>query len=121
VYLQRRAGEGIVDVSLSVEVSVSDQAELRSLREHLRRLPGVEVTQVPGSPAPGEQGAWDVLQILAASGGAVAVAIKTLPEFIRSRRSDVTVTVKSKDRTVTVTATNVEDVMPMVDKLLDDA
>lgn len=108
-------------MSLSVHVSVSEPAELRSLREHLRRQPDIEVTQVPGSPGPGEQGAWDVLQILAASGGAVAVAIKTLPEFIRSRRSDVTVTVKSPHRTVTVTATNIDDVMPMVEKLLGDA
>lgn len=104
-----------------VELSVSDPGELRSLREHLRRVPGVEVTQMPGVPADGELGAWDVLQVAAVGGGALAVAIRTLPEFIRSRRSDVTVTVKSKDRTVTVTATNVDDAIAIVDKSLGDA
>ncbi|MDQ2879891.1 MAG: hypothetical protein M3Y48_01180 [Actinomycetota bacterium] len=69
-----------------IELSVSDQAELRSLREHLRRIPGVEVTQIPGKPGPAEQGAWDVVQVLAAGGGVLAVVVKTLPEFIRSRR-----------------------------------
>lgn len=103
----------------SVEVSVSDPGELRSLREHLRRVPGMEVAQVPGAPADGELGAWDALQVLAASSGVLAVAVRTLPEFIRSRRSDVTVTVKSGDDVVTVTGTNFDDAMPIVEKMLD--
>ncbi|OXM68323.1 MULTISPECIES: effector-associated constant component EACC1 [Amycolatopsis] len=109
------------NASCSVDVVVSDPAELRSLREHLGRIPGVEVTQVPGRPGAGEQGAWDLLQVLAAGGGVLAVTIKTLPEFIRSRRSNVTVTLESGDRRVTVTAENVEDAEAVVDKLLGDA
>lgn len=57
-----------------VEVSVSDPGELRSLREHLRRVPGVEITQIPGTPADGELGVWDVLQVVATGSGALAVA-----------------------------------------------
>jgi hypothetical protein len=123
-YLPSERGEGeivVENASRSVVMSVSDPAELRSLREHLRRVPGVEVTQIPGRSEPGEQGAWDLLQVLAAGGGALAVAIKTLPDFIRSRRSDVTVTVTSGDRSVTVTATNVDDAMSIVDNVLGDA
>lgn len=104
-----------------IAVSVSDPAELRSLREHLRRVPGVEVTQLPSMSRPGEQGSWDVLQVLASSGGVLAVAIKTLPEFIRSRRSDVTITLETSDRKTTVTAQNVDDVTSIVDKLSGDA
>lgn len=104
-----------------VEVRVSDPAELRSLREHLRRLPGVRVAQIPGAPGAGEQGAWDVLQVVAAGGGVLAVAIRTLPDFIRSRRSDVTVTLTVRGRTVTVTASNIDEVMSIVDKTLGDA
>lgn len=111
----------VQNASHSAEVSVSDPAELRSLREHLRRIPGVEVSQIPGKPGPGEQGAWDVVQVVAASGGVFAVAITTLPEFIRSRRSDVTITVTSGDRSVTVTATNIDDAMSMVDTWFGDA
>lgn len=109
------------NASHSAEVSVSDPAERRSLREHLRRIPGVAVSQIPGRPGSGEQGAWDVLQLVAASGGVFAVAIKTLPEFIRSRRSDVTITVTSGDRSATVTATNIDDAMSMVNTWFGDA
>ncbi|MGW7530620.1 effector-associated constant component EACC1 [Streptomyces sp. NPDC054783] len=100
-------------------MSVSDPGELRSLREHLRRVPGVEVTQIPGGPADGELGVWDVLQVVAAGSGALAVAVRTLPAFIRSRRSNVSVTVKTTDRTVTITVNNVDDAMPIVEKALD--
>ncbi|MFF7940789.1 hypothetical protein ACFZC5_13840 [Nocardia gamkensis] len=111
---------GVEDTSCSVEVSVSDPAELRSLREHLRRIPGVEVTQVAGGPGLGEQGAWDLLQVLAAGGGVLAVTIKTLPEFIRSRRSNVTVTLEFGGRSVIVSGENV-DAKAIVDKLFGDA
>ncbi|MXM68681.1 hypothetical protein GR925_36040 [Streptomyces sp. HUCO-GS316] len=102
-----------------VEVSVSDPGEMRSLREHLRRVPGVEVTQIPGTPADGELGVWDVLQVVAAGSGALAVAARSLPAFIRSRRSNVSVTVETTNRTVTITVDNVDDAMPIVEKALD--
>ncbi|GAA2806330.1 effector-associated constant component EACC1 [Saccharopolyspora taberi] len=108
------------DASRRVVLSVSDPAEQRSLRDHLRRA-GVEVSQISGEPRAGEQGALDLLQILAAGGGALVVAIRTLPEFFRSRRSDVTVTLESGDRKVTVSATNVDDAESIVDRLLGDA
>lgn len=79
----------------TIAVTVSDPVELRSLREHLRRVSGAEVVQVPGKPAPGEQGALDVLEVLAGGSSVLAVVIKTLPDFIRSRRSDISVTVSS--------------------------
>ncbi len=50
----------VENASHGAEVSVSDPVELRSLREHLRRIPGVKVSQIPGIPGSGEQGAWDV-------------------------------------------------------------
>ncbi|MCX5612752.1 MULTISPECIES: effector-associated constant component EACC1 [unclassified Streptomyces] len=107
------------EVSLLAEVSVSDPGELRSLREHLRLIPGVDVDQAPGIPGEGELGVWDVLQVTAVGSGALAVAVRTLPEFIRSRRSSVTVTVKTAGKTVTVTAQNIDEAMPIVEKALD--
>ncbi|WP_409494364.1 effector-associated constant component EACC1 [Amycolatopsis sp. cmx-11-12] len=62
----------------------------RWLREHLRRISGIEVTRVAGEAADGELGAWDVLQVAVPS----RMAIGTLPVFIRSRRSNVTITLK---------------------------
>lgn len=100
---------------------VSEPAELGSLRQHLQRVPGVDVVQDSSAPGPGELGAWDVLQVAAASGGVLAVAVKALPEFIRSRRSDITITIKRGEESVTLTATNVEEAMPVLDKWFGDA
>jgi hypothetical protein len=50
----------------------------------------------------------------------VLVAIRTLPEFIRSRRSCVKVTVTTAEREVVLEANNVKDVMPILDRMVDD-
>jgi hypothetical protein len=102
-----------------VELELSDPSELRSLRTWLERIPGAEVQQTAGTPAPGEQGASDWLTLLASSGGVIAVAIRTLPEFLRSRRSDLSVTVKVDGREYVVSATNVDEVLPAIQKILD--
>jgi hypothetical protein len=103
---------------LRVEIVVSDLSEFRSLREWMARVPAVQVEQTAGTPEPGEQGAWDVLTILASSGGAMAVAVRSLPEFIRSRRSDLTITVRRDGTEVTLKASNVDEVAPIIEKLL---
>jgi len=105
-------------MTLHIQVSVSDRSELRSLRELLGRAPDTRVEQTTGIPARGAQGAADALTVLASSGGALAVAIRALPAFIRSRRSDVAVTVKHGDSEWTVHATNVDDVMPIIERTL---
>lgn len=102
-----------------IELRVSDPAELGSLRSLLARIPGLEVVQQSGTPAPGELGVWDFLQVAAASGGALATAIGTLPEFIRSRRTDVTVKVKRDDVEVEISATNSRDALLLLDKTLN--
>ncbi|SRR6266849_5336913 len=100
-------------------LSVSDPGESRSLRDWLRRVPGVAIRQTPVPPGPGEQGASDVLTVLAESAGVLTVAIRSLPDFIRSRRSDVTVTVTAGDKTFQLSAANVAEVMPLVEKALE--
>lgn len=109
----------VEDAPPSVELSVSDPAELRSLREHLRRIAGLRVDQVTGTPNDHEQGVGDLLVILASGSSVLGVAIRTIPVFIRSRRASLTVTVKAKDTTITVTADNIEDVAPVLKKALD--
>jgi hypothetical protein len=99
----------------SLELSVSDQAEFRALREWLGRVPDLEATPVPGQPGPGRQGAVDVLTILAGSGGALSVAITTLPAFIRSRRSNLTITLREGERELTIRADNIPDAKDIVD------
>jgi hypothetical protein len=99
------------------EVVVSDQGELRALRDWLA-APGVKVVQQAGVSAAGEQGVLDYLTVLGSSAGLVA-AIQVLPEFLRSRRSTVTVTMKVKGEDIAVTAENVTDVMPVIERLID--
>jgi hypothetical protein len=41
-----------------------------------------------------------------------------LPEFLRSRRSALSVELTVADRTFTLTATNIDQIMPMVEQIL---
>jgi hypothetical protein len=102
----------------TIEVSLSDPAQLTALREWLRAMPEVGVSQLPGTPGIGEQGALDYLALLGSSGSLIA-AIKILPEFLRSRRSGLSVTMKLRGEDFTIDVTNVDDVMPVLERLLD--
>jgi membrane-associated two-gene conflict system component 1 (EACC1) len=102
-----------------VELAVSDPAQLSSLRDWLRGQPDVSVAVTPGTPGPGEQGALDVLTVLAGSSGLVA-AIKVLPEFIRSRRSGFRIEATVRGEKLVLDATNVDEVLPVLERLLGD-
>ena len=104
---------------VTIGLAVSDQAQLSSLRDWLRGTPGVAVSVVPGTPGVGEQGALDVLSVVAGSSGLVA-AIKVLPEFIRSRRSSFRIETTVRGEKLILDATNVDEVLPILDRLLRD-
>jgi hypothetical protein len=105
---------------VAVELSVSDYSQLGSLENYLRlAVPGVGVTRSSGRPGRGEQGAVDVLMIAADSSVLVTV-VKVLPEFLRSRKKGISVTVTVKGKRLTVTGENAEEVMPVIDRFLDD-
>jgi membrane-associated two-gene conflict system component 1 (EACC1) len=115
------AKEGIVERegSQGIELSVSDPAQFGPLEKFLRwAVPDVGVSRVAGRPGLGEQGALDALTVLAGSGGLLA-AVRVLPDFLRSRRSGLSVTMVVKGEPVTLTATNIEEVMPILERLLD--
>ncbi|MEE1782233.1 hypothetical protein PUR71_04725 [Streptomyces sp. SP17BM10] len=84
------------------EVSVSDPGELRPLRKHLRRVPGLEVEETDAAAAAGRTGAACALRVLAVGRGALGRAVRTLPAFLRTRRGAVSVTVRTLDWTVTL-------------------
>ena len=46
-------------------------------------------------------------------------AVKTLPEFLRSRRPGLSVTVKTKEKSFSISGRS-DEVMPVLDRLLDD-
>jgi Effector Associated Constant Component 1 len=102
-----------------VGLVVSDPSQLGALQEFLSwAAPGARVSRIAGEPGAGEQGALDVLAVLASSGGMLA-AIKVLPEFLRSRKTGLSITTTVKGEPFSLTATNVDEVMPILERLLD--
>jgi hypothetical protein len=104
---------------LAITLSVSDQAEIGALRDRLREVSDVEVTWIAGRQGPGQQGSLDVLTVVASSSGLVA-AIRTIPGYLRARRSGISVRTTVKGKDFTLTAENVDDVMPIIERLLND-
>jgi Effector Associated Constant Component 1 len=101
------------------QLSVSDHSQLGSLADYLRlAVPDALVTRVPGRPGPGEQGAFDVVMILADSSVLVA-ALKVLPTFLRSRKTDVSVTVRVKGKRLTLTAASPDEVTRVIERFFD--
>lgn len=117
------ASDGHLHTSTEIEFE-ADPAELAALREWLRPQPdqpraGMDVRLAARQPAPGELGAVDVLAVLASS-SVLATAIRTLPDFLRSRRSGVRIEATIREEKFVIDATNLEEVLPLLDRLLDD-
>jgi Effector Associated Constant Component 1 len=102
-----------------LELTVSDPTQVGSLEVLLRLASSAAtVSRVPGVPGERELGATDVLVLVASSSGLVA-AIKVLPEFLRSRKSSMSIKATVKGEPFTLTVTNVDDVMPILERFLD--
>jgi hypothetical protein len=109
--------------SSAIQLSVSDQSQLTHLKAYLSwAAPEVKVRQVAGHASAGELGAPDLLEVVASgvSGSSVVAAIRVLPAFLRSRRSSLEITTTVKGKPFIITATNIDEVMPIVERLLDD-
>jgi hypothetical protein len=104
----------------SIELAVSGPGELEALQERLRHVPGASVSRVSGRPLKGELGAPDVLTVIGSSSGLVA-AIGMIPAYLRARRSGVEIKTVVKGEKFTVTATNVSDVMPIIERMLKES
>jgi hypothetical protein len=108
-----------VELEGGIQLMVSDQSQFAALRDWLRGRPGIEVAVTAGMPERGELGALDVLTVLGGSTGAIA-AFRTLPNFIRSRRSGLRIETTVHGQPFVLDATNVDDVMPILERLLSD-
>lgn len=102
-----------------LDVDISDYAEIGSLQRWLSLIPDVEVDRKAGRPGAGEQGSLDVLTVIGGSSALVA-AFRMIPEFLRSRRSNLSITTTVKGEKVTLTASNVDEVMPILERLLGE-
>jgi hypothetical protein len=105
--------------SRTLELAVSDPAELGSLEEWLSWNQDLTVTRATGEPGPGELGAHDVLTILASSSALIAM-IKTLPAFIRSRRSNIHIEMTVKGDRRVIDASNIDNIQPVIDGFMND-
>jgi hypothetical protein len=116
------ASRGIVDGEDArfVELAVSDYSQIGALADYVRlAVPGAPVTRNPGKTGQGELGTLDVLTVVADSGVLIAV-VNALPTFLRSRKPGVSITVKTvKGNQLTLTANNVDEVIPVLDRFLD--
>ncbi|MDF6018819.1 hypothetical protein [Streptomyces sp. JH34] len=117
----QRAGDS--DAPFEVVLSVSEPADVGALYRRLSPLAGLEVSRMRSRPGEGQLGVVEVLQLLVPSAAVLTVAIRTLPAFIKSRRSSVTVTLTRGKRSVTVTVENSDDpqtVLEIASHLLGD-
>lgn len=111
------------ETPFEVVLTVSEPADVGPLFRRLRNIPDATITRRRSGPDNGELGVVEVLQVLVPSSAVLAVAIRTLPVFIRSRRSSVTVTMTRGDQSVTITGENLDDpqqVLEITNRLLSD-
>lgn len=98
------------------DLAVSDYSQLGALREFLGwAVPGVRVLLIPGRAGRGEQ---SILALLASDAGMVT-AVRQLPEFLMSRRPPLSITITVRGTAIELTATNVDDVIPALERVLD--
>jgi Effector Associated Constant Component 1 len=112
--------EGDPHTAYRIGLAPSDPSQLPALRDWMRGLADIEVTMAAGTPEPGELGSLDVLSILAGSGGLLVTALKTLPDFIRARRSSFRIETTVRGEKLVLDASNVDEFLPILERLLDD-
>jgi len=93
---------------IRAQLTLSDQSQLGALGEFLRwAAPGARVLQIQR---------LDMLTLLAPV-GALLATVKILPEFLRPRKT-LTITIAIDGTSVTLTATNIAEVLPALNSLI---
>lgn len=108
-----------MDVDVLIELRISDKAELLSLQRTLTLVRDVRVERASDALTPNALGVADYLTAVGSSAGVLAL-IRTLPSFLRARRSDLSVEIKTKKKTVKLTWSNLDDIGPILGKLFDE-
>lgn len=120
------ADDAIAHLTLGGSDPVSDYAALRSWLELDRELQP-HVRLLPAQPLEGQLGAaLGMIAVSLGSGGVGVTLARALIEFVRNRRSDMSVTVARADKFVSITASRVvnpqaiEAVLQEINTLLRD-
>ena len=104
----------------SIEFSVSDPAQLNALPRWIEGNGPLRAERVSAPSGPGELGMSDIVTAVGSSGALIA-AIKVLPEFIRSRRSDFHIEATVKGERFIMDVKNAdEQIAKIIEKLTED-
>ncbi|WP_219518201.1 effector-associated constant component EACC1 [Nonomuraea ceibae] len=109
---------------MRVEVRVVPTGELVSLTRWLRSQRPLQGRIDPVGRPPGREelgGAVELLSIAVGSGGAGMVLARALTTWLTNRHADVSITLTTPERTVTVEAKRVGDALPLLQEVLDQA
>jgi hypothetical protein len=90
-----------------ITLTISERGELRPLRDWLARIHGVHVEQHSAPGTSGELGLGDYLAVTATAVPVLVAAIRTLPDFVRSRRRTLTISTKVTDDKGVTTETTI--------------
>ncbi|NJP17095.1 hypothetical protein EF917_23690 [Streptomyces sp. WAC00469] len=104
-------------------MTVSEPAEIGPLSRHLGRLPDLTVRRQRSAAAEGRLGVVETLQLFVPSAAVLTVAIRTLPTFVRSRRSSLSIELTRGDRSVKIDLNNHPDperIAELAERLLGD-
>jgi membrane-associated two-gene conflict system component 1 (EACC1) len=97
------------------DLAVSDYSQLAALRDFLGwAVPGVRVLLIPGRAGRDER---SILALLASRAGMVS-AVRTLSQFLMSRRPALSITITVGGTAIELTATNVDEVIPVLERAL---
>jgi hypothetical protein len=118
------SGGGGPAIEAQIRVSGGDEiAEFASLWNELRRVHDLTGRVRTVAAAPGEEelgAAFEMLSVALGSGGMGATLAGALANWLSNRRSDISVTVKSSEREITVQAHRVsqEQAQALFEKVL---
>lgn len=101
-----------------LELVTDDPDDLFALYDELRVAPGIRVDAVPGTPAPGEQGAAVDLLSVALSGGGLAAMVKLLTVYAKTRGPVFRLKIRRGGDTFELTAENAEEARKVIGELL---
>ncbi|MGW4565865.1 effector-associated constant component EACC1 [Streptomyces sp. NPDC004561] len=104
----------------AVEIRSGHPDDLDAVYDELRGVTGLRVRGVPVAAAPGEQGSVLEFVTVACSGGAITILFQIVKTLVESRGSGITLTFRRGEDRLEVTAKNVEEVLPLLEKLFDD-
>lgn len=105
--------------SAEVELTASNPDDIDEVYAELRGVPGIRMTAMPAPTAPGEQvAALDVLMV-ALSSGAVTAFLQIIKVLAESRGPKFSLKIRQGKNKLEVTADNVDEVIPVLRRLID--